>query len=353
MSLLKNLRSKETYFEKIQILKEGTQKHIHLSIANFENFAMEKFGKANIIPDLKKAFTNGDEQEVFDILQLWIIYANKSVIAKTVQNRFYSINNFLHYMGIKLHDRDIKQELTFPRQIQEEHYGVKLEQLQKILGTMQYRKKTMFLCQLSGLMRVGELVQIRKKHVTDLGDNMMIKIPAGIAKFNKARTTFWSKEASSRLRPHLKKMEDNDLIHQKNENVQNAVIAVEQVLRRALHRVGLDQRYESTDRFMINTHSFRAYGITKLSRRDPNFAKKLAGQKGYLIEEYDRLDDDDKLKLYRKYEIDLLIDHDAIQKATIAKLENDAAVIQDVTKQQVLKALQISQAEFDTLLNKK
>jgi integrase len=280
---------------------------------------MEKFGKANIIPDLKEA----DDEVIFDTLQSWILYSSDSVIGKTVRNRFYAINNFLHYMGIKLHEKDIKQELKFPREVQEEHYGVKLEQIQLILDSMQYRKKTMFLCQMTGLMRVGELVQLRKKHVTDFGDNMMIKIPAGIAKFSKARTTFWSKEASSRLRPLLKTMNDDDLIFQKNENSQNAVIAVEQVLRRALCRVGLDQRYESTGRFMINTHSLRAYGITKLSRRDPNLAKKIAGHKGYLIEEYDRIDDDEKLALYQKYEGDLLIDKKKIKDAKINELEQE------------------------------
>lgn len=74
-------------------------------------------------------------------------------------------------------------------------------------------------------------------------------------------------------------MDDGDLIFQKNENTQNTVIAIEHVLRRALHRVCLDPRYESTGRFMINTHSLRAYGITKLFRRDPNFAKKLLDKK--------------------------------------------------------------------------
>lgn len=321
MSLLKTLRSKETYYEKIETLKQGTQAHIHLSIANFENFCMEKFGKPNIIPDLKEA----EEEEVLDILQLWINYANKTVIAKTVRNRFYSINNYLHYMGIKLHEKDIKQELTFPREVEEELYGVKLEELQKIFGTMQYKKRTMFTCQLSGLMRVGELVQLRKKHVTDLGDNMMIKIPAGIAKFYKARTTFWSNEASKLVRPILKKLDDDDLIFQKNENVQNAVIAVEQVMRRALIRVGLDMRYESTDRFFINTHSLRAYGITKISRHDPNFAKKIAGQKGYLLQ-YDRMDDDEKLEIYRQYEDSLIIDNTELQKKQIAKIKLEQSI---------------------------
>jgi len=223
-------------------------------------------------------------------------------------------------MGIKLHPLDIKQELTFPSLIEEELHGLTLEEIQTIVNTLQYKSKAMLICQLSGLMRVGELVQLRKRHVIDLGSNMMIKIPANIAKFNKARTTFWSKEATKLIRPKLKRIGDDDLIFQRNENPVNAVIAVEQVLRRAIHRVGLDQRYESTGRFLINTHSLRAYGITKLSRHDENFAKKISGQKGYLLQ-YDRISDEEKLELYQKYEIDLLIDHNAIQKATIAKLQ--------------------------------
>jgi len=55
MSSLKILRIKETYREKIKSKKESTQINIFKSISNFENFWMEKHGKANIIPDLKEA----------------------------------------------------------------------------------------------------------------------------------------------------------------------------------------------------------------------------------------------------------------------------------------------------------
>jgi hypothetical protein len=333
MSLLKKIRNQEMYFEKIQTLAEGTQYHIQHSISDFENFCMEKFGKSNIIPDLKKA----DEQEVFDILQLWINWS-KHLKPKTISNRFSAINTYLHYMGIKLNDRDIKQELTFPTNIEEELHGVTLDELQKLLPTMQYKKRTMFICQLSGLMRVGEMVQLRKRHVTDLGHNMMIKIPAIMTKSKKGRTTFWSKEASRLVRPILKKLDDDDLIFQKNVHFHNAVIAVEQVMRRGLQRVGLDQRYESTNRFLINTHSLRAYGITKISRHDPNFAKKIAGQKGYLLQ-YDRQTDEEKLETYRKYEIDLLIDKDAIQKAEIQRLTKENLDIKKTVAIEVREAL--------------
>ncbi len=78
----------------------------------------------------------------------------------------------------------------------------------------------------------------------------------------------------------------------------------------------------SKDNNDINTHSFRAYGITKLSRHDPNFAKKLAGQKGYL-DQYDRMSDDEKLELYQKYEYELTIDQTKKDKVKIEQLQED------------------------------
>ena len=72
MSSLKILRTKETYRNKIKTKKEGTQINIFKSIDNFENFCMEKHGKANIIPELKDL----ESEELFDVLQSWINWNN-------------------------------------------------------------------------------------------------------------------------------------------------------------------------------------------------------------------------------------------------------------------------------------
>ena len=146
-------------------------------------------------------------------------------------------------------------------------------------------------------MRIGEITQLRKKHLISNKQNIIVKIPATIVKLKKARTTFFSKEASRLLRPLLREIDDEDLVFGVKANT-----SVAQVLRRILIKTGFDMKYESSGDYMINTHSFRAYGITKISRHDPNLAKKLAGQKGYL-DQYDRIDDDEKLELYQKYEV--------------------------------------------------
>lgn len=318
MGILTVERTRELFFkDKIKNQKKGSQEGFQIAIDNFEKFSMEKFGKVNIIPDMIEA----NDNEVFDTLQSWINW-NSDRAPSTTIIYFSRLRKYLHYMGLKLDSQDIKNELEFKHSVHEELYGLELDDIQKILKQFNYHTKVQFMCQLSGLMRVGEIVQLRKKHLILSNENIIVKIPPTIAKFNKGRTTFFSKEASRLLRPKLRTLEDDDLVFASNENSRYAEINAEQKLRRCIIKVGLDMRYETTDRYYINTHSFRAYGITKLSRYDPNFAKKIAGQKGYL-DQYDRLSDDDKLELYQKYEIDLTIDNTAKLKEENRKLESE------------------------------
>lgn len=302
MSVTRVERSRVSFMVKIASKDLGTQEGYKVALNNLENFCMEKYGKADFISQLKEY----DNEAIFDFLQEWINW-NSDRSPRTVGNFFSRIKKYLHYRGIKLHPQDIKEELDFPSLIQEELYPMTLENIQTILKCMQYKQKTQFICQLSSLMRIGEIAQLRKKHLITTKQNIIVKIPATIAKFKKGRTTFFSKEASLLLRPILKRIEDEDLVFGSNEEKKYSIINAEQILRRILDKTGLDMKYETVNRYMINTHSFRAYGITKLSRHDANFAKKLAGQKGYLLQ-YDRMTDEEKLELYQKFEIDLIID---------------------------------------------
>ncbi len=328
MGILSVKRTKETFREKISSQALGSQEGFFITIDNFEKFSMEKFGKVNIIPDLINATVN----ELFDTLQSWINW-NSIRSPSTVKMYFSRLRKYLHYMGIKLDSQDVKNELEFRHKIEEELYGLTLDDIQKILKKVDFDSKVQYMCQLSSCMRIGEIVQLRKKHLVLDKENIMVRIPSTIAKFNKGRTTYFSKESSVLLRPKLRTLSDDDLVFARNENSRYAEINAEQKLRRAIVKVGLDMRYESTNRFFINTHSFRAYGITKLSRHDPNFAKKIAGQKGYLLQ-YDRMSDEEKLVLYKKYEDELIIDDSEKQKAKIERLETEKDVqIKDMQEQ--------------------
>jgi len=111
----------------------------------------------------------------------------------------------------------------------------------------------------------------------------MVKIPHGISKSKKARTTFFSSEASKRLHVILKKLDDDDKVFGTNKNLHYSEAIKETNLNHTLKKTGLDMRYDDTNWHKINTHSFRAWFITKVSRIDPYMTKKLSGEKGYLI----------------------------------------------------------------------
>ena len=326
---VKLVRGKESFMSKISIKNEGTQEGYKVALANFENFFMEKYGKTDYIADLSAM----PQDDVFDILQFWINWNNKRGLAsRTITNFFSRLKNYLHYRGIKLDPMDIKTELDFPRHEFEELYGLKLEDIQKITDNLRYKQKTQFICQLSSCMRIGELLQLRKKHISLVDGNFIVEIPSSIAKFSKGRTTFFSKEATKLLIPIVRKLDDNDLIFGSSEKTRSAIVNAEQILKRTLIRIGLDMKYETKGdktKYKINTHSFRAYGITKLSRHDPNLAKKIAGQKGYLLE-YDRMDPEEKLEIYQKYESDLFIDDSAKQKSKIKELEKEHEEVKDL-----------------------
>jgi integrase len=321
MKVQKLQRSRETFIERMATKDEKTIRSYGVAINNFENFCMEKYGNADFVSELKDYET----EDIFEVLQSWINWNNKLAPSST-KVMFSRIKKYLYHRGIKLYQQDINEELEFRTLIQEERYGLTLDDIQTIVKPMRYKHRTQFICQLSSLMRIGEITQLRKKHLISDKQNIIVKIPATIAKLKKARTTFFSKEASRLLKPLLREINDEDLVFGVK-----AETSIAQVLRRILIKTGLDMKYESSGDYMINTHSFRAYGITKLSRHDPNLAKKLAGQKGYL-DQYDRINDDEKLELYQKFEIDLIIDNTVKLKADNEKLKQEKSEIHSIKK---------------------
>ena len=120
-------------------------------------------------------------------------------------------------------------------------------------------------------------------------------------------------------------------------------MAYEQALRRAIIKVELDMRYESNDRFMINTHGFRALELPK-SQDMILILQRRCRTKGYLLQ-YDRIDDVEKLEIYQKYEMDLLIDKDVISIAEIQKLKKENNDLHDMNAEDQRKAI------FDIIKN--
>ena len=253
--------------------------------------------------EIVREFLKVEQTAVINTLQEWVNF-NKDKSPKTITTWFSYLSKYLRHRGVDL--TNVRDNIDFPRYIEEEKYPLSLDDIQKILSVAGYGMKLKLLTQLSSGMRRGEMLQLRKKDLI-IGERIIIKIPAKIAKFNKARTTFVSSEVQKILIPKLRGLNDNDFVFG-SPDVQEKNIgdSYEQNLIRYLEKLGLDMRYESTGYHKINTHSFRAYFITKMSRHDENVAKILSGQKGYLLQ-YDRLTVDEKLAKFIEFEPDLYI----------------------------------------------
>jgi len=323
MTFLKTDRTKQTFEDRLAKKAPGTRELYKIAFKNFEKFCNEQYSRS--IDEVITEFTVVDEQAVYDTAQDWIdwnISQNKG--ASTIRMWFSCINNYLRYKGIKI---EAKENIDFPKKKEEEMYPLQLEDIHKIFSIASFDKKCLYLCQISSGMRIAELLQLKKKDL-EVKERIIVKIPADYTKSKRGRTTFLSKEAQKMLVPRLKKLTDDDFVFGKNKDTRlksksgNEMITLANYLR----RIGLDEKYDNGHN-KITTHSYRAYFITKVSRHDPNFAKKLAGQKGYLLQ-YDRMSEEEKLEKYLEVESDLFVFDESKKNAEIRKIatENNSKI---------------------------
>jgi len=310
-------RTRQTFLDKIQVKSIGTRKAYQSSLVNFADFCLEQYNQSNIDEIIKEILLLKDlerEQAVFDMLQNWVNWNNSDKRGSaTILSYFSRVRIYFHYRGIKISDREVKENIVFPRLVKEELHGLTLDEIRIILYNAHPMKKVLYLSLLSSGMRIGEALQLRKRDLDTTQERIKIRIQAEYTKTNTARTTFVSKEVSRYLLTRIRGLDDDELVFGKHDNIQYAVTNEIQVFHHACDRSELNEKYHSNGRRMISLHSFRAFFITKVSRKDHNFAKKLAGQKGYLLQ-YDRMNDEEKLDLYLQIEPSLCVYSQVIEK---------------------------------------
>jgi integrase len=319
-------KTKQSFFEvKLQEYPQSTQNGYKYALNNFEEFTNSKLHESSdqVIEDLLTLDADKQKEHTLDIFQNWINWNGKKGTTKQTTRLYLSkLKIYFRHRKIKIVSDDIKDAFAKQlRPLKEEKYGLKLDEVRKILDIARHQKKSLYLALLSGAMRIGEAVQLRKQDFDFSYDRVMIKIPARITKTGRGRTTFLSKEAYEYLKPILKRKTDDDLVWGTNENLVTARSNEENAFRRYSVRLGFDKRYESQTR-KITLHSFRAYFFTKAARIDENFAHFILGHEPYM-ETYDRLDDKDKLEIYKKIEPEILVFDTSKSEAKIRELEGE------------------------------
>ncbi len=324
MKITEKIRTRDSYMEKIKVKSKSFTHSTEISINSFDSF-LNKTYDTNLDDIIQEILVFDDEKRIdtiCDICQSWInsLITHKKA-PKTISDYFTFLKLYLHYRKIKITPQDVKESIDFPTKIKEEKYPLTIPKVLDLLNTARYAKKGMYLALLSSGMRIGEIVQIRKKDIIMDYERPVIHIPARITKTKQGRTTFISKEASKFILPKINTISNDDLVWGINQDKDTASHAEEKTFREYLKKIGFIEKYDS-GRLKISLHSFRAFFFTKAARcHDENYAHMMTGHGGYLMQ-YDRLTDEEKLDMYLELESDLLIYDQTKNEEKIRKLKD-------------------------------
>jgi len=303
MGFLTKINEKADFANGIETLKPSTKRGIENTKKQFEAFCLEEGSSLEEAIEEMKITKN--KNDIFKALQSWVNWLNRNGISESSIPIYFShIRAFLYYHGISITDQERKREIKYPKILEDEKHGLTVDEIKQIMNVTFPKRKALYMMLLSSGLRIGEAVQLRKKDLKLVGQNFLINVKGEYTKTGKGRKCFMSKEATRMVLPLWKRT--NGIIFGTNEDREKSCIAEHVRFNAYREKAGLLEKYGHSSHFHISLHSFRAYFITKISRHDPNLAKRLAGQKSYL-EQYDRLSIEERLVIYKKAEPNLFI----------------------------------------------
>ncbi len=302
MSFLSKNKTDSTYQKKNRVFAEKTQLAKNTAKNNFDEFCKSSYeGRTaeEVIDEMVLIFETKSDT-VYDTLQEWVNYNLEKVSRISARHYFSNLKTFLKYRGLKITREEYADNIVIPKPNEEEQVSCSTEDIKRILEVSNFKHKGLWLGMLSSGMRPVEILHIRVKDCDFTKKRIVVHVPSCWTKLKRAKTTFFSKEAGRFITQISKDKNAEDYIFG------SSTIGLDIGFKRAYNRAGFTAKYEHNKRNKITPMSLRAYFITKISRLDPNLAKKFAGQKGYLLQ-YDRLTEDEKLEKYIEFEPELLI----------------------------------------------
>ncbi len=300
LKTIHNNSSRIKYEKNIFDVSYRTRQSYSTALNNFENFCYNSTQEKDVIKKLKKI----DDYELWVFLQNWVD-SNKGLDPSSVKIFFSHIKKYLYFYGIKITNQEINENLKFMNIQKKQPYLLTRIEIERILNELTYKDKTLFLCQISSGMRIGELVQLTKSNLKYTNHRMIVTI--NNLKNNEKMTVF-SKEATDMIKPLLRIKNENDFIFGTNKNPHYSEINKEQVLRRALKRSCMDMKYTNSNRHKVNTSSFRFFHFVTVSEFDYNFACCMRGCENKInLIKFEQMPTDKLLDKYLEIEKELTI----------------------------------------------
>jgi len=257
-------------------------------------------------------------------------------MASAIKTKFY--NNG----GIILNKEDMKN-LTFGKILKEARGIITADMIENLINHSDKKRKCLYLLQSCSAMRIGELLQLKKKHFDFTKDRIQVNLSASMTKSGESRITFVSKECEKILLPILKRLEDNDRVFP------NKIASEQHAFRRIAENAGFEETYETTGRSKISTHTLRAYAITQMNKLNLfGFGHIIAGH-GFYMKTYNRPEPEQLLEDYIKAEPYLQIfgREDPTIKKTIGELQLQIKKLQENQEKIVMLSLNPKQYQKD------
>ncbi len=323
MSIITKKKTTETYLQGLKNRPQNTGNTCLIVVKHFTKFVKET---QNLTPDqlceelliIKKQNEEEYISTLYSILQDFLDVMHKTICGNTIKTYFANLRGYLYHFGVRTDQQDVKMLIRFPQVLVEEKYPLSIEELRKIVEyyTRYPKRHAALLAQSSSGMRIGEVFQIKKSDLI-FGDRISVYIKASGSKNNRGRTVFLSKECQTIVEKYLEYLSDDDrvFLHGNPQDLKTAVSNASRTLNLCLDKIGLGMKYDN-GRYKINTHSLRAFFFTQAVRlHGENYAHRMTGHSGYLMQ-YDRMNDEEKLKMYKELEPNL-----AVYATTKADLE--------------------------------
>jgi len=343
MSYILETNTREEYLNSKSAI--NTRKMAESSLTQFGRFTESEYHKTpeDIISDLKdddKAL-----EKIYTVLNKWITwlgqdhpeiitylgrYKNikktfKAIHPNTQKQYLNHIKGFLEDVGgFDINSRRLRKRVRLPKAEEEEPEPLTKDELRILLDNCSNKKKTMLMVMKDSGMRIGEVLQLKKKDFDTTKTPVEIHIPAFATKTRKSRTTFVTRETRHILLRRLNEISHDELVFGTNDNVRasvNTQISEFDYMRNKINCIcpRFSEKYASNGRYKISLHSLRSFTATQCAEAvDESFAHGIIGHKKYLSQ-YIRNQD----KLAEKY---LRSENALMIYETVEVVDSDEAV---------------------------
>ena len=342
------INNSESFLDSLFVISQSnnTQKTYRVVIRRFQRFLSEKYG---IDEHQLLSTIQNDELDIFQLLQNYVIFQNKTgLAAKTIRVHFSVIRGYLRHIGIRIDRDDLKEFVKIPKQTKLREVPITKEIIVRVLRNANPKLQTAILVATSTGLRIGELAQLKISDIDFSTTPAVIFVRGETTKTKMSRETFLTAEAANTLKDFLKryhKWHENaqehvildrhifgSVIKPKNKgkfSADSAIYTLSESLRNLLKsNKDLEIRNEN-GRLAIHFHAFRKFFRTNLGNiAGRDYAEALMGHSFYM-DTYYQLPEDKKKQMFLDAEPHLTIsDFETVEK-NIKKLSEKNSQLEE------------------------